>query len=189
MSSQSFKYEDVPEKYKNMGGRALTSQILLDEVPPKCDPLGAENKFIIAPGILAGTNAPSSGRLSVGGKSPLTGGSKEANAGGLTGHKLGKLGIQAVIFENKPKEKKWFNVVITKDKVEIVDAENYHGMGLYELIKKIWNDYPNKPGIMGTGIAGQKFLRAAGILKVAVRVPPAPDSHFTTLIPLIPLVP
>jgi aldehyde:ferredoxin oxidoreductase len=162
MNNLKHRYEEVPEKYKTLGGRALTSQIIFDEVDPKCDPLGPDNKFIIAPGILAGTNAPSSGRLSVGGKSPLTGGIKEANAGGLTGHKLGHLGIKAVIIEGKPTTDKWYNIVITKGKCEIVESE-YHGMSLYKLIDKVWEKYPNKPGIMGCGIAGQKLMKMAGI--------------------------
>ncbi|MHA1975019.1 MAG: aldehyde ferredoxin oxidoreductase family protein [Candidatus Hodarchaeales archaeon] len=163
MTDLEHKFEEVPEKYKYLGGRALTSNIIFDEIDPKADPLGPENKFIVAPGILAGTNAPSSGRMSVGAKSPLTGGIKEANAGGLTGHKLGYLGLKAIIIEGKPKDDKWYNIVITKDKCEIVDAGKYHGMGLYELIEKVWQEYPNKPGIIGCGIAGQKLFRGAGV--------------------------
>ncbi|MCL5056457.1 MAG: aldehyde ferredoxin oxidoreductase, partial [Actinobacteria bacterium] len=74
MSLKELKFEEVPEKYVLLGGRALTSQLVLDEVPAGCDPLGEDNKIVIAPGLLSGTSAPSSGRLSVGGKSPLTGG-------------------------------------------------------------------------------------------------------------------
>lgn len=91
MKDLTCKFEDVPEKYKLFGGRALTSSITCDEVPPTCHPLGPNNKIIIAPGIISGTNAPTSGRISVGGKSPLTGTIKEANSGGLASQKLGKL--------------------------------------------------------------------------------------------------
>ena len=87
MTDKKLKYEDTPGKYAPLGGRALTSQLVLDEVPAGCDPLGEDNKIVIAPGLLSGTSAPSSGRLSVGGKSPLTGGIKEANAGGITSQK------------------------------------------------------------------------------------------------------
>ncbi|MFX1517068.1 MAG: aldehyde ferredoxin oxidoreductase family protein [Promethearchaeota archaeon] len=163
MSNLEYKFEDVPDKYKTLGGRALTSKIIFDEVDPKCDPLGPENKFIVAPGILAGTNAPSSGRLSVGGKSPLTNGIKEANAGGLTAQKIARLGIKALIIEGQASRDKWFNLVLTKDKCEIVEANEFHGMGLYELITKVWEKYPNKPGVIGCGIAGQKQLKGAGI--------------------------
>ncbi len=163
MSNLEHKFEDVPEKYNTLGGRALTSNIVFDEVDPNCDPLGPENKFIVAPGLLAGTNAPSSGRLSVGGKSPLTNGIKEANAGGLTAQKIGRLGIKAIIIEGQPSGDTWYNIVLSKDKCEIVEAGKYAGMGLYELITKVWEEYPNKPGIIGCGIAGQKLMTGAGV--------------------------
>ncbi|WP_455464044.1 aldehyde ferredoxin oxidoreductase family protein [Candidatus Hodarchaeum mangrovi] len=163
MTKLETKFEEVAEKYKTLGGRALTSQIVLDEVDPKCDPLGPKNKFVVAPGILAGTNAPSSGRVSVGGKSPLTGGIKEANAGGLTGHKLGHLGIKAIIIEGQPSQDKWYNIFISKDKCTILDASKYHKMGLYKLIAEVWKEFPNKPGIMGCGIAGQRLMKGAGV--------------------------
>ncbi len=164
MSDLTVVYEECPSKYKNLGGRALTSSIVNDEVIPTCEPLGPFNKFIAAPGILTGTNAPSSGRLSVGAKSPLTRGIKEANAGGLTAQKLGRLGIKALVLEGQPKEKdKWYNILIKKDKTEIVEANEYAGMGLYKLITKVWEQYPNKPGIIGCGIAGQRLMKAAGV--------------------------
>ena len=65
------------------GGRGLTSSLIAAEVPATCHPLSEENKLVIAPGILAGTGAPCSGRLSVGAKSPLTGTIKESNSGGM----------------------------------------------------------------------------------------------------------
>jgi len=67
--------------YAGLGGRALTSTIVAAEVPPLCHALGPENKLVIAPGLLSGTAASQSGRLSIGCKSPLTGGIKESNAG------------------------------------------------------------------------------------------------------------
>ncbi|HMA66739.1 MAG TPA: aldehyde ferredoxin oxidoreductase N-terminal domain-containing protein, partial [Desulfosalsimonadaceae bacterium] len=60
--------------YAGMGGRGLTSAIIAAEVPPRCHPLGEDNKLVIAPGMLSGTKAAMSGRISVGCKSPLTGG-------------------------------------------------------------------------------------------------------------------
>ena len=105
MTNLRAKFEDVLEKYKLMGGRGLTSAITCDEVPPTCHPLGPNNKLVFAPGIVIGTSAPTSGRISVGGKSPLTGTIKEANSGGMSGQKLARLGIKAIIVEGQPKEK------------------------------------------------------------------------------------
>jgi aldehyde:ferredoxin oxidoreductase len=164
MNDLTIKEESVPDKYKHYGGRSLTSSIIYDEVPPNCDPLGPNNKFIVAPGIVTGTNAPSSGRLSVGGKSPLTGGIKESNAGGITPQKLARLGIKALIIEGQPASSdKWYNIVLTKDKKELVEANEFANMGNYELIKKMWEKYPNEPGVIGCGIAGQKLMRSAGV--------------------------
>lgn len=69
MSELKIRFEEVPEKYRKMGGRWLTSQFVYDEVPPICHPLGPFNKLIFAPGIVTGTTAPCSGRISVGSKS------------------------------------------------------------------------------------------------------------------------
>ena len=93
MNKLETSYEDLPEKYQFTGGRGLTSAIVADEVPPTCHPLGPNNKLVLAPGIVTGTSAPSSGRISVGGKSPLTGGIKEANAGTDFGQRLARLGV------------------------------------------------------------------------------------------------
>ncbi len=165
MRELTHKWENLPEKYVALAGRAFTSTIVSEEVDPTCHPQGPDNKFVISPGLLAGTMAPSSGRLSVGGKSPLTYGIKEANAGGLTATKLARLGIRGVIIEDKPpKDKKdWFSIIIKKDKCEIRKTNDYANKGIYELIKQIWKDFPNKPGIIGCGIAGQRLSPGAGI--------------------------
>lgn len=60
-------------EYAGLGGRAMTSLVIARELPPLCHPLGAENKLVIAPGMLSGTTVSMTGRLSVGCKSPLTG--------------------------------------------------------------------------------------------------------------------
>lgn len=85
MTDRSFQLEPLPAAYLRLGGRALTSRIVADEVDPCCDPLGPGNKLVFAPGLLSGTPLSSSSRLSVGCKSPLTGGIKESNAGGQSG--------------------------------------------------------------------------------------------------------
>lgn len=163
MTDLSVKWEDVKDEWKKLGGRGLTSTIVSEEVPPTCEPLGPFNKLVVAPGIVTGSTAPSTGRLSVGAKSPLTNGIKEANAGGRTPHKLSRAGVKAIIFEGMPKEKKWYNILIKKGSAEIVEADEYHKMGAYELIKKMWEKYPSKPGVIGSGPAGQMLLKGAGV--------------------------
>jgi aldehyde:ferredoxin oxidoreductase len=104
MTRQTATVEPFPDEWKLLGGRALSARILLDECDPGCDPLGPDNVLVIAPGVLAGTAAPTSGRISIGGKSPLTGGIKEANAGGNPGQDLMKLGYRVVIVTGQPED-------------------------------------------------------------------------------------
>ncbi|MBM7853979.1 aldehyde:ferredoxin oxidoreductase [Desulfohalotomaculum tongense] len=162
MTTQKVKIEEVPEKYRALGGRALTSQFVLDEVPATCHPLGPKNKLIIAPGLLSGTSAPSSGRLSIGGKSPLTGGIKEANAGGITSQKLASLGIKAIVIEGKP-EKGTFIARVTADSVEIIPADDLAGKGTYELTAILKERYNEKAGVICIGPAGEMKMLSAGI--------------------------
>jgi aldehyde:ferredoxin oxidoreductase len=82
ITSKNISAEDLPQKYAGLGGRGLSSVFINNEVPATCDPLGPENKLIFAPGYLSGTPLINTSRLSIGAKSPLTGGIKESNVGG-----------------------------------------------------------------------------------------------------------
>ena len=79
MATKTCVFEDIPEEYAGLGGRALTSTIVAREVNPICTPLGPHNKLVFAPGLLGATNSPNGNRISVGCKSPLTEGIKEAS--------------------------------------------------------------------------------------------------------------
>ncbi len=164
MDDLSYKYEEVPSKWAKWGGRGLTSNIVAEEVDPTCHPLGPNNKLVIAPGWVSGTPAaPSSGRTSFGGKSPLTGGIKESNSGGTSSQKIAKLGLAAIILEGMPKDSKWYVLVITKDGVKFEEANDLLGKGMYEVDEILWKKYPNKPAIIGIGMVGEKKLSNAGI--------------------------
>ncbi len=163
MSDLSINKEEVPSEYENLGGRAITSRVIAREVPPTCHPLSMENKIVISPGILSGTRAPSSGRLSVGGKSPLTGGIKESNAGGVTSQKLASLGVKALIVEGMPDEEKSFVLYISENKQELIEADEYKGLGTYELNHKLISRFGDNVGIICIGPAGEWRMSNAGI--------------------------
>jgi aldehyde:ferredoxin oxidoreductase len=166
MNDLSHNWETLPleTRYQDFGGRSFTSNVVANEVDPTCDPLRESNKIVVSPGLLSATGAPSSSRLSVGGKSPLTGGIKESNAGGLTATKLARIGVRGIIIEGKPRSSSdWYSILVRKDKCEVIKTNDYAGIGTYDLISRIWRDYPTKPGIIGCGIAGQRLGRAAGI--------------------------
>lgn len=164
MSELKATYEEIPEKWAKWGGRGLTSAIVFDEVDPTCHPLGPNNKLVIAPGWVSGTPAaPSSGRTSFGGKSPLTGGIKEANAGGLCSQKIAKLGLAAIILEGVPQDGGWYKVFINNDGVKFDHADELVGKGMIEVDEIIWKNYPNKPAVIGIGQVGERKLSNAGI--------------------------
>ncbi len=170
LSTLTATNEEIPESYAKFGGRGLTSCIIDKEVPPKCDPLGSENKLVFAPGILGGTTAPCSGRLSVGAKSPMTHGIKEANTGGAMGQKLARLGFKAVIFEGKAKEPT--TVKIDKGGVNFSSAASLDGLGSYEILDRLKEEYGDKVCLGITGPAGDMELTAASIMFTT------PDFHF-----------
>ena len=115
MSKLSYKLEPVPEKYRYLYGRAMTSQIVADEVPPLCHALGPNNKLVFSAGMVTSTSAPTSARISVGCKSPLTGGIKEANAGTSWGPDLASMRIRALIVEGMPEKKDFWGAYISWD--------------------------------------------------------------------------
>ncbi len=139
LDEQSFLFEELSSEYAKLGGRALTSQIINKEVPPTVDALDPQNKLIFAAGILAGTSFPNSGRLSVGAKSPLTGGIKEANSGGNAAQKLPKLGIQAVVLEGCANS--LTTLKIDSNGVSFIEADPIKGLGNYQIIEDLKKEH------------------------------------------------
>jgi aldehyde:ferredoxin oxidoreductase len=149
--------------YAGLGGRALTSAVVSKEVPPLCHPLGEANKLVIAPGLLSGTTAAMSGRLSVGCKSPLTGGIKESNAGGQPSQMLARLGYAAIVLEGKPKDDTLYKIFINRDGAKIIPDKSLRMLGNYDLVEKLKSEYGDKVGIISIGPAGEMKMSAASI--------------------------
>ena len=156
---------EVPEKYVGLGGRALTSSFVNDEVIPTCHALGKNNKLIFAPGLLSGTSAPNSGRMSVGSKSPLTGTIKESNTGGSASQMLAKMGIKAFVVEGMPEGDTFYVIKLDMNGVSIEPApsEILGGCGNYEAIKILGEKYGSHVGIAIIGPAGEYRLPSANI--------------------------
>ena len=156
------KEEPVGE-YAGLGGRALTSAIVAKEVPPLCHPLGAGNKLVIAPGLLSGTSGAMSGRISMGCKSPLTGGIKEANAGGQASQVLARLGYAAIVLEGKPADDSLYKVFINKEGVQVTLDNGLKMLGNYDLIEKLKGEYGDKVAYISIGPAGEMKMSAASV--------------------------
>ncbi|MCD6534157.1 MAG: aldehyde ferredoxin oxidoreductase [Deltaproteobacteria bacterium] len=163
MGDLSVKIEDVPTPLQGLGGRALTSTIVATEVPPTCHPLGKHNKLIFAPGLLSGTRAANSGRLSAGAKSPLTEGIKECNSGGTAAQLMARMGIKALILEGIPAEGQFYALKVTSEGVEITAESDLLGEGNFALIEKLKVADKKDCGLLSIGQAGERCQLSANI--------------------------
>ena len=163
LSQRKIEYDEITQdsKYFLLGARGLSSKIILDEVLPTCDPLGEKNKLILANGLLTGSAFPCSARTSVGAKSPLTNGIKEANVGGRPSLMLAQHGIRALIFEGISSELIYVKVV--NGMLSIHSAGEYKGLGNYELHSKLMNKFGKDIGIYSIGPAGELLMKAASV--------------------------
>lgn len=163
MESLTVSEEPLKPEYAGLGGRSMTSIIVNAEVPPLCHPLSAENKLVFAPGLLAGTVAPSSSRLSVGGKSPLTGGIKESNSGGTAGKALAVLDIAALVVEGKAKRGKLHVLKIDAQGAQFLSADRLKHKGNYDTVAALHRKHGKNATILSIGPAGEMKLSAATV--------------------------
>jgi aldehyde:ferredoxin oxidoreductase len=165
MSTLSITKEPVPDRWETFGGRALTAAVVFEEVPADADPLGPANKLVFAPGLLGGTTAPNGGRLSIGAKSPLTGGIKESNSGGQLAHALGHIGFAAIIVEGAAKEGLYSLIIEADGSAKLERTDAWATLGNYALADKITATRPEGDHFATAtiGPAGEKKLASATI--------------------------
>ncbi len=163
MTEKKVTVEPLPEKYKGKGGRWLSSLMVSDEVPADCHPLGPNNKLFFVPGILSATRAPNTGRISVGGKSPLTGGIKEANAGTPFSQQLARMGYVALVVEGLVEDDKRWLLKLDVNGGELLPADDLKDKGAYEAGKMIWEKFGEKTPFAVNGPAGEAKMVMAGI--------------------------
>lgn len=162
VNTHSITDEKCPEIFRHTGGRNLTSRVLLQEVKPTCEPLGRNNKLVFATGLLTGTTVSCANRLSIGGKSPLTGGIKESNSGGIFALRLAQSGIKLLILEDVPSDDHWYYLVIEKDSCRFEAADLYKGMGTYQFCNTMAMKYPDCAALC-IGPSGEHLNYSAGI--------------------------
>lgn len=169
----TLKTEELKKGSQYFGGRGLVAKVMTDEVDPKSDPLGPDNKLIIATGIFAGTPISTGARLSVGGKSPLTGGIKEANVGGTAGYHLAGHGIKMIVLEGAPAAGKWKLLRIdASGQAQLVPGDEYAGQNNYALVEHLKAKFGNGAAIISIGNAGER-----GYKNSTVQVTDATSGH------------
>jgi aldehyde:ferredoxin oxidoreductase len=157
--------EPAPDAYRLLGGRALTSHIIAEEVDASVDPLAPEAKLVFAPGLLGGTAITTSGRTSFGAKSPLMRGLKESNVGGVLGHKLAKLAIKAVVIQRAPHDATLHVLYIAPDgSCRVEPAGDLTGLGTYETQRRLLQGAEGRTrAVVCIGPAGEHGMAAASI--------------------------
>lgn len=150
--------EEPMGKYVGFGGRAITSAIVHDEVPPLCHALSGENKLVIAPGLMAGTTTRMSCRLSVGCKSPLTGAITKSNAGGQAVQHLGKLGVAGIVIQGTPATKDLYKITISQKGVEIEEVNRFSGLTNHGLCAELEKDLGPGSSVISIGPAGERKM-------------------------------
>lgn len=155
---------DMDKELYDLGGRALIAQYMIKNVQPKCDPLGKDNRLIFSTTIFAGTKLTTAHRLSVGGKSPLTGGIKESNVGGLAAHHLAAHGIKMIEVLDKPQSDGiWILHIDSEGEVKLIDATDFKGANNYDFVDRVKEEYGDKVATVSIGSAGERFYKNASI--------------------------
>jgi len=162
LSTQTVTTSEITGEDIARCGRYLIAKTLLEQDKAKVDPLSADNPLIFSAGPFAGTNFSNANRLSIGCKSPLTGGVKEANAGGNFGFAMGQLHIAGFTLHNAAKD--WVIIRITKEgEITFEDASPYMGMGNFDTAAKLHEQYGKKVSIGLCGPVGEYQGLMAGI--------------------------
>jgi aldehyde:ferredoxin oxidoreductase len=157
--------EDM-ERY--LGGRGVASKILMDELAAGVDPLGSGNKLIFITGPLTGTVVPTTSRLCISAKSPLTGLPGSGFCGGSLGPELKFCGYDGLILEGRADRPVY--VIVDDGTVEIRDAGALWGKDSFETETIIRRELGNMPvEVACIGQAGEKLVRFACIVH---------DAHF-----------
>ena len=145
-----------------VGARGLGTKYFCDEVDPKVDPLGPDNKLIFMTGPLTGTAASCSGRYEVVAKAPLTGTIGAANSGGHFGPELKYAGYDGIIFE-KQSEKPVY-LYIEDRRVELKDASDLWGKTVYEVTDILNERHGESARVACIGPTGENLCLYAGVM-------------------------
>jgi aldehyde:ferredoxin oxidoreductase len=162
LDDRSVRTEERDGEAVIRAGRHMIAKTLLERGVAKVDPLSPENPLIFSAGPFAGSNFSNANRLSVGCKSPLTGGIKEANSGGTFAFALGQLEIAGFTLNGASKD--WVVMRIPKEgDITFDDATPYLGKGNFEVSKMLFEKYGDKVSLGICSPVGEYLGLVAGI--------------------------
>ena len=165
LSEGAIDIEEPSERFYRtyLGGNGFVAYYLLKEVPKGADPLGPENRLVIAGGTLTGIPVAGSGRNSMGAKSPLTGGYGTSEVGGFFGAELRRAGFDAVVVSGRSPEPVY--LWIKDGEAELRPADHLWGMKTLECQEAIREELGEKRARTALiGPAGEKQVRFACVM-------------------------
>ena len=147
-----------------LGGRGIATRIYWEEVPADVDAFDPENRLIFMTGPLGATGAQGASRFEAVSKSPmlLPEGFCYGNLGGFFGPYLKRAGYDGVVISGKAEKPVY--IWITDDKVEILDAANMWGKGVYAVADELKNTHGKNTRFVTMGVAGENKCRTANIM-------------------------
>ena len=164
LSNQNVSTEEIQEDIsrKFIGGRGMAAKILWDELDAGADPLGPENKLILATGPLTGLPIPSSGKLVLAGKSPSTQSYGDGNVGTLAGIHLRRSGYDIAVIEGMAERPT--HIHITEQGVEFHDASEIWGLDTFEKEDRLSEFLGSGNGKLVIGPGGENLVKYATVM-------------------------
>ena len=148
---------------KYLGGSAMAGYFMLRDIPVGADPLGPENNLIIMTSVTNGLPLSGCNRYTVAGKSPLTGGFGEAEAGGYWGPELKRTGFDGIIVHGQSETPVY--LYVSDGVCEIRDATKYWGKLAGEVQDGLIEDLDDKRiRVLQTGVSGENLVLYAAIV-------------------------
>ena len=163
LSDGRISKEEISEEMRRkfLGGRGFAAKILWDEVSG-VDPLSEGNKIVFSTGPLTGLPLPSSGKMVIASKSPLTGGYGDGNIGSMAAVHLRRAGYDVLIVEGRSERPCY--IAIHDEKVEILDAREIWGKMTFEAQDSLEAKHGRNVGALLIGPAGENMVGFATVI-------------------------
>jgi aldehyde:ferredoxin oxidoreductase len=153
---------------RTIGGRGLAAELLLSELPPGVEPLGPDNRLVVATGPFQSTRIPGGTRVVFCARSPLTGGWGEAHAAGSFGPVLTRAGFDAIVIQGQAPSPAY--LWVSEEGAELRDARHLWSLSTGETLESIRDRTHEKAQVAAIGCAGENLVRYASVVIDCTRV-------------------
>ncbi len=164
LTSKKTKVWDYPVElaHNYVGGRGFAIKILWDHLKPGVDPLSPQNIIVFATGPITGLPGPSTGKMVIASKSPLTHGYGDGNVGTRAAVMMRKAGYDAVVVEGASDKPVY--ILVEDSKADIIPAEDLWGLDTFEAERKLLERHGKTSGAVLIGPSGERMVRFATVM-------------------------